>query len=96
MLSDIPGSISLDSETINEILEGPIDPQTNNENVFFAATKYKDQLINGFVKETTLEMKKMTIKRSMSRDNWKKNKRKRAYQSGKAHPTEESRLKRKR
>ena len=34
MLSDFPESNSLDSEIINEIFEGPIDPQTNNDDIF--------------------------------------------------------------
>ena len=73
MLSDSPRSNLLDSEIINEILEGPIypqtnndyiffndDPQTNSDNIFPAVLQYVNQLINDVVKKSTKEKKKMT------------------------------------
>ena len=98
MLSDFPGSISIDSQIINEILEGPTnpqfnnydifsddDPQTNDDDIFSAVTELVDKLTNNIVKEITKENKKLTRKRSINRNNWQKNERKRAHQSVKAH-----------
>ena len=85
MLSDFPGSISIDSQIINEILAGPTDPQFNNDNIFSdddpqtndddifsAVTELVDKLTNEVVKEITKENKKLTRKRSINRNNWQK------------------------
>ena len=70
MLLDFHGSISPESEIINEILEEPIDPetnndyifsnddpQTNNDDIFSAAMECVEQPINDIVKGTTKEEK---------------------------------------
>ena len=44
-----------------------------------------DQLIKDIVQETAKEEKKLMRKHSINRDNWQKNKKKRAYQSGKTY-----------
>ena len=74
----------LQSDIINEIMEERINFETPSVDVSKEVKECIEKLLND-VEKVTHKAEKLTRKRSLIQQDWERNKRKRAHQSGKAY-----------
>ena len=85
LVSDFPESLSFESDIINEIMEERINFEPPSVDVSKEVKECIEKLLNDVEKVTQKAEKTLTRKLSLNQQDWERNKRKRAHQSGKAY-----------